>query len=67
LWMAYLPGMANLSSKRSLKAATTAIKVAARLEHPIKQALENAETYDWYATKPNHTHSLAEPNTPVVH
>jgi hypothetical protein len=37
--------MANLSSRRALKAATTAIKIAARLEHPMKQALEDAETY----------------------
>jgi hypothetical protein len=41
-------GMANLSSRRALKAATTAIRIAARLEHPMKQALEDA-------TKPNHT------------
>jgi hypothetical protein len=31
--------MANLSSKRTLKAATTAIKIAASLEHPMKKAL----------------------------
>jgi hypothetical protein len=47
--------MANLSSRRALKAATTAIRIAARLEHPMKQALEDAETYDWYETKPNQT------------
>jgi hypothetical protein len=48
--------MANLSSRRALKAATTAIRIAdIRLEHPMKQALDEAETYDWYATKPNHT------------
>jgi hypothetical protein len=51
--------MENLSIKRALKAATTAIKMAARLEHPMKEALGDAETYDWYATKPNH--SLSEP------
>jgi hypothetical protein len=45
--------MANLSSRRALEAATTAIRIAARLEHPMKQALEDAETYDWYITKPN--------------
>jgi hypothetical protein len=56
--------MANLSSRRALKAATTAIRIAARLEHPMKQALEDAETYDWYATKPNY--SLSEPYTLVV-
>jgi hypothetical protein len=48
-------GMANLSSRRALKAATTAIRIAARLELSMKQALEDAETYDWYAIKPNHT------------
>jgi hypothetical protein len=47
--------MANLSSRRTLKAATIAIRIAARLEHPMKQALEDAESYDWYATKPNHS------------
>jgi hypothetical protein len=52
-------GMANLSSRRALKGATTAIRIVARLEQPMKQALEEAETYDWYATKPNH--SLSEP------
>jgi hypothetical protein len=44
--------MANLSSRRALKA--TAIRKAARLKHPMKQALEDEETYNWYATKPNH-------------
>jgi hypothetical protein len=47
--------MENLSSRRAFKAAT----IAARLEHPMKQALEDTETYDWYTTKPNH--SLSEP------
>jgi hypothetical protein len=51
--------MANLRSRRALKAAKTAIRIAARLEHPMKLALEDAETYNWYATKPNH--SLSEP------
>jgi hypothetical protein len=51
--------MANLSSRRALKAATTAIIIEYRLKIPMKQALEDAETYDWYATKPNH--SLSEP------
>jgi hypothetical protein len=50
--------MENQSSRRALKAATTAIRIAARLKHPMKQALEDAETYDWYATKPNHTKSF---------
>jgi hypothetical protein len=31
-------GMANLSSRRALKAATTSIRIVARLEHPMKQA-----------------------------
>jgi hypothetical protein len=47
-------GMANLSSRRALKAATTAIRIA-RLKHPMKQVLEDAETNDCYATKPNRT------------
>jgi hypothetical protein len=34
--------------------ATTAIRIAGRLKHPAKQALKNAETYDWY-------HSLSKP------
>jgi hypothetical protein len=37
--------MANLSSRKVLTAATTAIRIAARLEHPMKQVLEDAETY----------------------
>jgi hypothetical protein len=32
-------GMANISRRRALKAATTAIRIAARLEHLMKQAL----------------------------
>jgi hypothetical protein len=55
--------MADLSSRRALKAATTSIRIAGRLEDPMKQALEDAETYDWYATKPHH--SLSE--TRVLH
>jgi hypothetical protein len=47
--------MANLSSRKALDAATTEIRIAARLEHSMKQALEDAETYDWYPTKPNHS------------
>jgi hypothetical protein len=50
-------GMANINRRKALKAATTAIRTAVRLEYPMKQALEDAETYD--ATKPNH--SLSEP------
>jgi hypothetical protein len=50
-------GMANISRRKALKAATTEIRIAARFEHPMKQALEDAETYD--ATTPNH--SLSEP------
>jgi hypothetical protein len=46
-------GMANQSSRRALKAATTAIRIAARLKQPMKQELEDAETYDWYTTNPN--------------
>jgi hypothetical protein len=46
-------GMANLSSKRAFKAATTAIRVAVMLRLLLE--LEDAETYDWYATKTIHT------------
>jgi hypothetical protein len=31
------------------------IRIVAKLKHPMKQALEDAESYDWYATKANHT------------
>jgi hypothetical protein len=45
--------IANLSWRRALKAATTAIRIAIRIT--TIRIVVRLETYDWYVTKPNHT------------
>jgi hypothetical protein len=35
--------MENVTSRRALKSAITAIRILARLEHPVKQALKKTQ------------------------